>query len=336
MNDEETKVRAAGAVLWRHGADGPEVAVVHRPRYDDWSLPKGKLDPGETTVAAAVRELHEETGFHVVLGRFLKQVAYRVPAPGGRGGTVGKTVDYFSARVAGGAFEPNEEVDELRWLRPAEAEPILSRHGDVETLREFCALPAELSTVLLVRHAKAGKRDEWTGDDDLRPLSNAGLRQAEGVRAVSTVFGPDRVLSAPRLRCVQTVAKVAEDLGAEVRQEHLLSEEGYWADPVLGLARFLAIAGDGGTPLICSQGGVIPDLVTQLAERDGVQLELRSHVTEAEQQRRPAPAKKGSLWLLSFRPAAGNDGNDGPRLAAATYFASQLPSPSPLNSAKGE
>ncbi|AXB48638.1 NUDIX hydrolase [Amycolatopsis albispora] len=319
-------------MLWRSAPGGTEIAVVHRPRYDDWSLPKGKLDPGETTAAAAVRELHEETGFRVVLGRFLKQVAYRVPAPGGDG-TVGKTVDYFSARVASGEFTPNEEVDELRWLRPAEAEAILTRQGDVETLREFCALPADLTTVLLVRHAKAGKRDEWTGDDDLRPLSNAGLRQADGVRAVTTLFGPDRVLSAPRLRCVQTVQKVAEDLGTEVIQEHLLSEEGYWADPVLGLARFLAIAGDGGTPLICSQGGVIPDVVTQLAERDGVQLDLRSRVTDAEQQRRPAPAKKGSLWLLSFRPAAGNDG---PRLAAATYFASQLPSPSPLNSAKGE
>ncbi|MFI6030272.1 NUDIX hydrolase [Amycolatopsis magusensis] len=332
MNDEETKVRAAGAALWRPGPGGtPEIAVVHRPRYDDWSLPKGKLDPGETTVAAAVRELHEETGFRVVLGRFLKQVAYGVPGPDG--GTVGKTVDYFSARAVSGEFTPNDEVDELRWLSPPEAEAILHRHGDVETLREFCALPADLTTVLLVRHAKAGKRDEWTGDDDLRPLSNAGLRQSDGIRAVTTRFGPTRVLSAPRLRCVQTVAKVAEDLGIEVAQEHLLSEEGYWADPVLGLARFLAVVGDGGTPLLCSQGGVIPDLVTQLAERDGVELELRSHVTESEQRRRPAPAKKGSLWLLSFRPPSGNEG---PRLAAATYFASQLPSPSPLNSAKGE
>ncbi|RZQ64671.1 NUDIX hydrolase [Amycolatopsis suaedae] len=299
-------IRAAGVVLWQ-GSE-PRVAVVHRPRYDDWSLPKGKLDPGETIHVAAARETVEETGFTPVLGRYLRQIRYTVDA-------VPKTVDYFSARVAGGRFEPNDEVDELRWLTPAEAEATLTRPADVDVVRDFAALPAGLTTVLLVRHAKAGKRDEWTGDDDLRPLSDAGVRQAQGLRVVLGLFGPDRVVSAPRLRCVRTVSGVAADAGVETEQDPWLSEEVYWRDPDRARARFVELAAGGGTPLVCSQGKVIPDLVASLARRDGVPLPA------------PAPqAKKGSLWLLSFLPPTGSQG---PRLAAATYFASPLPTPLP-------
>ncbi|MDX3196053.1 phosphoglycerate mutase family protein, partial [Streptomyces sp. MN03-5084-2B] len=165
-----------------------------------------------------------------------------------------------------------------------------------------------------MRHAKAGKRDEWSGDDDLRPLSEAGQRQAAALRRVLSLFGPDRVLSAPRLRCVQTVHGVAEDVTAEVRHEPLFSEEGYWPDPVLGVARLLAVAGDGGTPVVCSQGGVIPDLVSALADRDGVELSAaRGGVV---------PSKKGSFWVLSFRPPTDSEG---PLLLAADYHPSALP-----------
>ncbi|MEV6826367.1 NUDIX hydrolase [Amycolatopsis sp. NPDC051102] len=311
------EVRAAGAVLWRVAGGVTEVALVHRPRYDDWSLPKGKLDPGETIAEAAVREVREETGFTAVLGRYVARTAYPVPSKSGSG-TVPKTVDYFAAEAVSGEFTPNDEVDELRWLEPAAAEKALTRPEDVRVLRSFCELPVGLTTVLLVRHAKAGKRDDWTGDDDLRPLSEAGQRQAAALRRVLRLFGPDRVLSAPRLRCVQTVHGVAEDLGAEVRHEPLLSEEGYWPDPVLGVARLLAVAGDGGTPAVCSQGGVIPDLVSTLADRDGVEISAaRGGVV---------PSKKGSFWVLSFRPPTATEG---PILLAADYHPSALPAPSP-------
>ncbi|MEA5364095.1 NUDIX hydrolase [Amycolatopsis sp., V23-08] len=311
------EVRAAGAVLWRHAGRAVEVALVHRPRYDDWSLPKGKLDPGETTAEAAVREIREETGFRAVLGRYVARSSYDVPAKHGSG-TVPKTVDYFSAEAVSGGFEENDEVDELRWLAPTAAEKLLTRHEDVRVLRVFCQLPVGLTTLLLVRHAKAGKRDGWSGDDDLRPLSEAGLRQAAGLRRVLALSAPDRVLSAPRLRCVQTVKGIAEDIGSEVRHEPLFSEEGYWPDPVLGVARLLAIAGDGGTPVVASQGGVIPDLVSVLADRDGVELSAaRGGVV---------PSKKGSFWVLSFRPPTAEDG---PILVAADYHPSALPTPAP-------
>jgi 8-oxo-dGTP pyrophosphatase MutT (NUDIX family)/phosphohistidine phosphatase SixA len=317
--EQAPAIRAAGAVLWRSGANGnAEIGVVHRPRYDDWSLPKGKLDPGETAPVAAVRELREETGFEVVLGRYLQQVEYDVVHHGLRSH---KVVDFFSARATSGRFEANDEVDDLRWLPAQEAEALLTYQADVAVLREFSAFPAELATVLLVRHAKAGKREEWIGDDDLRPLSDAGARQAEAVRNMVRAFGPDRVLAAPRLRCVQTVQGVAEDLGTEVRHEALLAEEGYWRDPVLGTARLLAIAGDGGTPLVCSQGGVIPDVVTTLATRDGVALPVSKTGVVA--------AKKGSLWLMSFLPSTAKEG---PRLVAASYFPSPLPAPASARS----
>ncbi|MBM7813318.1 8-oxo-dGTP diphosphatase [Saccharothrix algeriensis] len=302
-------IRAAGAVLWHDGS----VAVVHRPRYDDWSLPKGKLDPGETVPAAAVREVLEETGYRAVLGRHLKTVRYA--AFGGE-----KVVDYFSARAEGGSFEPNDEVDELRWLPVDAAAELVTRDTDREVLGVFTAAPADLATVLLVRHAKAGKRDNWRGDDDLRPLSAAGWRQAEGLRALLPLWGPARVHSAPRVRCVETVQGVADDIGAGVLLEPGLSEEGYWPDPRAGLDRLLEIVDGVGVPVVCSQGGVIPDLVSALADRAGLPVG-------------EVPCKKGSAWLLAFhRPEPGwstSDPAGGPRLVSAHYLPSPLASPKP-------
>ena len=311
MNRETLVTPAAGAVLWRYenareATGGVEVAVVHRPHYDDWSLPKGKLDPGETAPVAAVRELAEETGSEAVLGRFLKRVEYDVAD--GR-----KTVDYYSAKALAGVFEPNDEVDELRWLRVDDATRLVSYGSDVEVLRRFLDQPVELTTVLLARHAKAGSRANWTGDDDLRPLSPAGQRQADALRVLVTAFRPDTVFSAPRLRCVQTVRAVADELDVEVSQEPLLSEEGFQDDPGAALAKLREIAGGAntGTALVCSQGGAIPSLVAALAQRDGVTL------ADAAADR--VPSKKGSVWLLSFTA-------DG-KLVAAHYLPTPLPAP---------
>ncbi|OLT46242.1 NUDIX hydrolase [Saccharomonospora sp. CUA-673] len=305
---------AAGAVLWRPAGSNDtdvEIAVVHRPRYDDWSLPKGHLDPGETAPVAAVRELEEETGHAAVLGAFLKRVEYRIAR--GR-----KAVDYFAARagdeVARG-FTPNDEVDQLRWHSPSEARELLSYDSDVEVVKEFAARPTETTTVLLVRHAKAGKRENWAGDDDLRPLSDAGRRQASALREMLATFGPDRVLSAPLLRCVHTVQGVADDIGVEVVHDDALSERSYAADPDAPIERIGELAAEGGTPVLSSQGGVIPYIVETLAVRDGVTPRANPPAVAAD----GVTAKKGSLWQLTFDA-------DG-RLVDATYLSSALPTP---------
>lgn len=127
------KVRAAGGVIWRGKGDDLRVVVVHRPRYDDWSLPKGKLDDGESYEDAAVREAREETGYRVRLGRELATVRYtdQKDRP--------KTVRYWAMTVEAGDFTPNDEVDELRWLRPRKAADLLTYRRDRDVLDAFLA-----------------------------------------------------------------------------------------------------------------------------------------------------------------------------------------------------
>jgi 8-oxo-dGTP pyrophosphatase MutT (NUDIX family) len=130
VDPEAAEVRAAGGVVWRRGPDGPEVAVVHRPRYDDWSLPKGKLDPGESWEAAALREVEEEIGLRCRLGPELPPVTYTDNK--GRG----KVVRYWLMEPEGGTFVPNDEVDDVRWLPPDEAMALLSYPHDRELVEE--------------------------------------------------------------------------------------------------------------------------------------------------------------------------------------------------------
>jgi phosphohistidine phosphatase SixA len=157
--------------------------------------------------------------------------------------------------------------------------------------------------VLLVRHAKAGARSRWKGEDILRPLDASGRAQAEGLRSTLRWFAPTAIRSAEPARCVQTVAPLAEDLGLQVGAEPALSEEAYEKDPAAALDRVLAAA-IGGVTVLASQGGVIPDLVGTLASRDGVGLGRRAGSK--------IPARKASIWALSFVDS---------RLVAADYYA---------------
>lgn len=300
-------VPAAGAALWRPGDDGsPEVAVVHRPHYDDWSLPKGKVDPGELPAHTAVREIREETGFSCVLSRFLTEVHYPVPAASG--GTAQKRVTYFAAKATGGAFAANEEVDVLRWVSPARAREILSYGQDVAVLDAFESVPTDARTVLLVRHAHAGSRAKFDGDDTLRPLSETGQKQSAALHRLLPLFGPARVHSAPRTRCEQTVSPIAEDLGGEIQREPLLSEEGFREQPAAAVRRLLRLADEPGATLVCSQGGAIPELLSRLAQASGYPLS-------------EVPSAKGSVWTLTFQPRSDtHDGSDSLRLVGADYL----------------
>ncbi len=271
-----TAVEAAGGVLWRRGEAGVQVAVVHRPRYDDWSLPKGKLDPAEPWVAGAVREVGEETGFSVEVGRSLGVSRYRVPESP-------KTVRWWAMRAVSGCFEPGDETDALQWLPVAQAASLVTAGSDVAVLQQFSACTPETSTVLLVRHGRAGDRDQWTGDDDQRPLDDVGREQAAALAEVLPLWGPVSVLSAPALRCLDTVRPVAARLDLPVVVDDSLSEG---RSPRLpGRLRELGAAGR--TVVVCSQGGAIPEAVEDLAGAGGLGLQ-------------DVAAHKGSLWALSF------------------------------------
>jgi 8-oxo-dGTP diphosphatase len=274
----------------------PEVAVIHRPRYDDWSLPKGKVDPGETEPVTAVREVAEETGYAAHLGRRLAAVSY--PVEQGI-----KKVRYWAARPAGGEFSPNAEADELKWLPVSEAAKALQYPHDRKVLRRFVKLPADTKTVLIVRHGSAGSRSRYKGDDRKRPLDKHGRAQAESLVGQLLAFGAAELYAADRTRCQQTIEPLAEELGVTISSEPLLTEEAYADNRKAARKRVLDIAAAAeGTPVICTQGKVIPDLITWWCERDGVRPDKSRN-------------RKGSTWVLSLF--------DG-RLVAADHIGSPL------------
>ena len=281
-------VRAAGGALWRPADGGIETALVHRPKYDDWSLPKGKPDEGEHLLETAVREVAEETGLDVVVGRRSVRTEYEV-AEGP------KRVDYWLMRVVGGAFEPNDEVDELRWLPVGEACGLVSHAHDRAVLADLARtdVPRQPS-LLLVRHAKAGSKSDWDGPDELRPLDGRGRRQAARLAQVLPLFAPAELLTAERVRCRQTLEPLAARLGQGIGSLPELGEEEFAADPQAALAaveRLLGPREEPGVAVVCSQGGAIPSVLAALGVRfAGVPGALHP------------PAAKGSTWVLGGRP----------------------------------
>lgn len=271
---------AAGGVLWRRDVDGVRVAVIHRPKYDDWSLPKGKLDPGEPAVVGAVREVAEETGFTACVGRTLGQSRYRVLD---RGRDVQKTVRWWAMQVGAGEFVPTAEVDRLDWLDVERAHARITAGRDAGVLQAFVQHPPDTALVLLLRHASAGRGETWPGPDDERPLDALGLAQARAACAVLAAYGPDQVLSAPATRCVQTVLPLAEQLGQQVTVDPGLSERA--RGQLVPTLREVATRGR--RVVVCSQGGVIPLAVEELAVKAGLDVG-------------PVHARKGSLWALSL------------------------------------
>ncbi len=284
------EIRAAGAVLWRPAGPGAQVALVHRPKYDDWSFAKGKLSPGEHVLLAATREVQEETGLQVTLGRCLPPVTYLVDGQP-------KRVDYWAARPSSGQFAPNSEVDQLDWVAQAQAAARLSYAHDGQLLADFIAGPRLTVPLVLVRHASAGRKSDWRKDDVLRPLDARGQRQASVLARLIGCFGPSRVISSPAERCLATVRPFAAWSGAEIEVDPALGVpdvnpmKAVRAAETDGLAKAAAdvaqsAAADGRPAVICAHRENIPGMLSAVCDLLGA----------------PAPAgrslRKGEFWVL--------------------------------------
>ncbi len=277
-------ITAAGGLVFSRIDGETRVLVIHRPRYDDWSFPKGKHDDGESDEVAALREISEETS---VTGRIVSRLAdvvYMTPNDNP------KRVSYFGVRaVRTPKFEPNSEVDHVEWLSKKAARKKLTYEHDRELLKSVSLKRLdELGHVHLVRHAAAGDRAAWTGDDTKRPLTKKGRLQANAIADLLEPRIASSVMSSPYVRCMETGRPLAERLGLDVEVAGFL-EEGAQSGPF-----FEHVESRPRDELVMvSHGDVIPAIIARLASR-GVPLTTRAKDGRLE-------CKKGSDWILTTR-----------------------------------
>jgi 8-oxo-dGTP diphosphatase len=266
-------IRAAGALLWREIAAGEiEIALVHRPRYDDWSLPKGKIDENETALACAYREVFEETGIKARFTRQLGSVEYEDNG-------AQKRVKYWVAQALGASvFVANEEVDQLRWLKPTDSIELATHQSDKEMIERFLEIAEPTDTLIILRHTKALERGDWDGDDSLRTLNESGLAQAKSLIEHLAPFAIDEIYTSDFTRCVQTVSPLGESRGLVVSKVPSLNEATFESDPERSISFANALKQDERNILICSHNPVIPTMLrgilnTKLKNKDLIKLE---------------------------------------------------------------
>jgi 8-oxo-dGTP diphosphatase len=255
-------IEAAGGVLWRPAGTEisaeVEIALVHRPKYDDWSLPKGKLVKDEHPVVGAVREVREETGTLGVPGRPMGEIHYLKQG-------VPKRVRYWAMRAEEGRFQPNAEVDELVWLPPGEARQRLLPERDRAILDGVDRAHLDTWPCALLRHGNAGNRSQWPGPDRDRPLDPSGRGQAEGLATLLATYRFGRVVSAGALRCVQTVAPLAASLSLPVEEEPLLAEDVYAREPGQVLDWLVGLVAGSEPAVVCGHGDALDGLATTVS-----------------------------------------------------------------------
>jgi len=280
QSDYLPTIWAAGAAVYRMRRGRPEILLTHRPRYDDWSLPKGKLDRGEGFKACAEREVEEESGVTGVVEGFLGTVGY-ITGAGNK-----KAVRYWLLQAKDESFKPNKEVDKIRWFRPKKAMEKASYSRDEAIIASAVQMAKgrEPGTVYLVRHAHAVNKKKWRKADLVRPISKKGQEQVEGLttRLVRTPIA--EVISSPSMRCEQSVAPLAARLGLRVKSAGALRRDTP-PEKVIRLIR----KNRGKRVVMCTHGETIGPLIEQLAKDPKVDL------------RGPMEWPKGSVWVLKTR-----------------------------------
>ena len=292
---EPVIVVAAGAVVLRRRSKGTdEVLVVHRPKYDDWSFPKGKLDPGEDARTAAVREVLEESGVEIRLGPPLSNQCYEVR----NGGTRIKLVHYWVGRARSepdvSGYEPNDEVDEVRWVEVEAASSLLTYPRDRDTLAEATQVGGRTTPLVVLRHADARSRKQWKGDDRERTLTEKGEHQAEQLSPTLASYGIERLVSSSSRRCWTTLAPYGVLVDRDIEVTDALSEEDATAERVTEEVEHLVGLGE---PLVvCSHRKVLPLLFEALwldpppLDKGGILVVHHRDGLIAAVERIPAPA----------------------------------------------
>jgi 8-oxo-dGTP pyrophosphatase MutT (NUDIX family) len=284
-------IEAAGGVLWRGQPADPEVALVHRPRYGDWSLPKGKLDPGEEPLLGALREIAEETGFVARPGRRVGSLRYDTPDGG-------KRVRYWACEAVGGAFAANREVDELWWAPVASATQRLAPNHDRRILEDFAADTRRTRPLVVVRHASAGDKKRWDGPDADRPLDADGAARAVTVAALLSAYDVQRAGCADVRRCEQTLEPFARATGVPVRSMPATRAGLFENDPGSGTNEVAGLLDGVGGAAWCGQREVIRALVVGLATGLG---------GTAEEAAVIAALPKGAIAVLHLDDRADHD-----------------------------
>lgn len=258
------KIVAAGAVVTRTGPEGKEVLLVHRDYREDWTFPKGKVESGEHIIAAAVREVREETGFAIELGMRLPTQTYNIEERV-------KDSHYWSAELLSGTFLPNDEVDEIAWLTFDDAANRLTYEHDVDVLK--AAQAAKKTTPMIVlRHTQAMKRTDWANDienqnepDSYRPLTSVGRIQASMLVTALSAYGVSTLHSSDSVRCRDTVGPYASARSLSIELEPSLSEEQHIQFPEKAYARASEISAIESAFVLCTHRPVLPTVMDVLA-----------------------------------------------------------------------
>lgn len=254
---------AAGAVVWRIHPDGSiQVVVIHRPAYDDWTLPKGKVEDDESLIACAFREIQEETGVKARFGPYIGDTFYEVSG-------VPKVVRYWSAKMIEGddqSFD-RSEVDKLLWLSPKEASKKLTIKDDRHILKKFMKIKRDSKPLILLRHAKALDRKEWSGDDEDRPLTEDGRRQVQKLIKTMHVYGLTSIHTSDAIRCLDTAKPIADALGIELVVNSKLSEYEYHRDGKSAAKYIKGLFEQDQRVLVCGHNPILTKIIKKMARR---------------------------------------------------------------------